>query len=124
MSRTSSSTSGSRTDRLIDRFTDWFTSPHAFLQGLAVTAVWLALLPFGVDPHGWWLLFWFTVFSGITQFPLAYAARRAADKADEAARANERLLRNSSDTMKALLALMEQMEANVEEILEDASGPD
>lgn len=71
--------------RAIDRFTDWFTSAAAFAQGTVVTLAWLVVVFSGVaDRNGWWLLFALTVFSGVTQFPLAYAARRAAEASDRA----------------------------------------
>lgn len=102
------------TSAAIEAFTNWFTSPAAFIQGTVVTVVWLVAVLVGFDPRGWWLLFVFTVFSGITQFPLAYAARRAADASDRALAEIDRemeileqLATNSIDTLRALLHLLE-----------------
>lgn len=106
---------GRTTVLVIDGFTDWFTSARAFAQGTIVTIVWLALVLTGLADHkGWWLLFALTVFSGVTQFPLAYAARRAAEEAHRAGEAAMRqeeaqiqMLRNQQDTLRAILSLTE-----------------
>lgn len=108
----------SLTDSGIDAFTDWFTSPLAFVQGVAVTAVWIGLVALGIDAHGWWLLFGLTVFSGVTQFPLAYAARRASEASDRAlteidtqTELIEQMLRNQADTLTAILELVRHQQA-------------
>lgn len=63
--------------RLAERFTDWLASPRALIQGLVLTFLWLPLVWFGIDAHGFWFLFFATLVSFITQFPLAYASRRS-----------------------------------------------
>lgn len=100
---------------LAERFTDWLASPAALIQGLALTLPWLVLVGLGVDPHGFWFLFFATILSFLTQFPLAYAARRAE--------------RHMLNTMRLLLAVAERLEqgqdaqdAQLEDIEERLEG--
>jgi hypothetical protein len=37
-----------------------------------------------MDPHGFWVLYWLTVYSAVTQPVLAFCSRRASEKADAA----------------------------------------
>lgn len=102
-------------DRLAARFTDWLASPAALIQGILVTLPWLAIVFLGFDKHGFWFLFFATLVSFITQFPLAYAARRAEQH-------SALLLRNLNDTMKLLVALADKIRADQEsqeDILEE-----
>lgn len=62
---------------LAGRFTDWLASPAALVQGIVLTLLWLPLIWFGLDEHGFWFLFFATLVSFLTQFPLAYASRRS-----------------------------------------------
>ncbi|MHB8742556.1 MAG: hypothetical protein ACYC9L_05460 [Sulfuricaulis sp.] len=87
---------------------------------MVLTGIWLVLAFAGVDKNGWWLLFWYTVFSGITQFPLALKAERAGMAAERTASLHAQMLRNQADTMQALLVLTRQIrEAQLEETEED-----
>lgn len=71
-------------ERWLGKFADWFASVAGIIQTSVFVAVVLVVEWFrpSLDPHGFWLLFWLTVYSGITQPVLAFCARRASDKAD------------------------------------------
>lgn len=60
-----------------ERFNRWFTSRGGVYQTLGITVVLVALEATGVvhDPHGFWLLYWLTVYSAVTQPALAAGAR-------------------------------------------------
>lgn len=80
--------------RTVDWFHRWFTSPAAFVQGTVFLLIWLVGIAFNVfDRSGWWLLFILTVFSGITQFPLGYAARKASEEAERVAESQRQLIK-------------------------------
>jgi hypothetical protein len=66
----------------LDRFNGWFASAagvwHTFFFCVAVVAAeyaWPAL-----DPHGFWLLFYLTVYSAVTQPALAYVGRKSGEQ--------------------------------------------
>lgn len=62
----------------MDVFARWFASRAGVLQTTA-TCVVLVVLEYvfpSVDPHGFWLLFYLTVYSAVTQPVLAYVARK------------------------------------------------
>ena len=71
-------------DNLLDRFADWFASKGGVLQTtlLLLLVVTAEMIWSGADPHGFWLLYWCTVYSAVTQPVLAYCQKRAAAKAD------------------------------------------
>lgn len=62
-------------DHLLARFNEWFSSPQGVWQTLGVTAIIVAAeLAFPqLDPHGFWLLYWVTIYSAITQPALAFS---------------------------------------------------
>jgi hypothetical protein len=64
---------------LLNKFDHWFGSAAGVLHTLvAVLAVVVGEVTGWIhDDHGFWLLFWLTVYSGITQPILAYSNRRA-----------------------------------------------
>ena len=86
---------------LAERFTDWLSSPAGLIQGLILTLVWIPLVIFGADKHGFWFLFFATLVSFLTQFPLAYASRRAE--------------MHTLKLMKLMVALAEEIKADVAE---------
>jgi hypothetical protein len=68
-------------ERLLGAFNRWFASAAGVLQTfLMVTAivVWERFYPHA-DEHGFWLLYWLTVYSAVTQPALAYIARKSGD---------------------------------------------
>jgi len=74
----------SATERALEWFADWFASRGGVLQTTVVLLVIVTIEAIfgGLDPHGFWLLYWCTVYSAVTQPVLAYCSRRAAAKAD------------------------------------------
>ena len=65
--------------RILARFTEWFGSGGGVWQTFAVTIIVTAveLTCPSVDPHGYWLLFWMTLYSGVTQPALAYSGAKS-----------------------------------------------
>lgn len=70
---------------MLARFARWFASAAGVWQtlGLVVAVVVLELLHAVRDDHGFWLLYWLTVYSAVTQPLLAFSNRRDTQKADE-----------------------------------------
>ena len=61
---------------MLQAFARWFSSPAGIWQTLALVAVAVVyekIFPH-VDPNGFWILYWLTVYSAITQPILAYVA--------------------------------------------------
>jgi hypothetical protein len=79
----------SRADRALNWFADWFASRGGVWQtAIALLVVVLAERIWShADPSGFWLLYWCTVYSAVTQPILAYCNRLAAEKADRDTRA-------------------------------------
>jgi hypothetical protein len=74
--------------KMLEAFAKWFASGagvwQTFLVSLAVVAaefIWP-----NMDPNKYWVLFWFTIYSGVTQPALAYVAvqSEAAREAEQA----------------------------------------
>jgi hypothetical protein len=64
--------------KVLSRFAKWFASPGGVWQTfLATVALIVAenIWP-DMDPHGFWLLYWLTAYSAITQPVLAYVNRQ------------------------------------------------
>lgn len=63
--------------RILDAFNSWFVSDqgvwHTFL--VTITIVVCEEMFSNLDPHGFWLLYWLTVYSAVTQPALARAGR-------------------------------------------------
>lgn len=60
---------------MLSRFAKWFASAAGVWQTFGAVALIVALELFHVakDDHGFWLLYWMTVYSAVTQPVLAYA---------------------------------------------------
>lgn len=71
-------------DRLLDRFTCWFCSGGGVWQTAAITVAIVVAEATGFlhDNHGFWLLYWLTVYSAVTQPALAHSGAMAADRTD------------------------------------------
>ncbi|TDH56708.1 hypothetical protein E2F47_06145 [Mycobacterium eburneum] len=70
--------------RILEAFNRWFASTAGVWQTFLFTVgvlVWEFCDP-TADPHGFWLLFALTVYSGITQPILAHVAAKAARNTD------------------------------------------
>ena len=63
------------TDKVLRAFNKWFTSGMGVIQtfGITVGIVVVEVAFPGLDPHGFWLLFWLSVYSAVTQPALANA---------------------------------------------------
>lgn len=97
--------------RAVERFSEWFESSTAVWQTLAVCFA-IVIVEFadpGLDPHFFWVLFWLTVYSAVTQPALAYAARRAAELVRQVLAAIHALVAQ-------ILALVEEVRRLVDEI--------
>lgn len=68
------------------------------MQGLVITLLWLPAVFLGVDKQGFAFLFFATLISFLTQFPIAYASRRAEH--------------HTLNMMRLLVALAEEIRAN------------
>lgn len=102
-------------DRLIRRFSVWFSSSGAVWQTTVLVLVWVIaeqVFPQS-DPHGFVLLYVLTVYSAITQPALAFASDQAASEAARATGAARQMLQNQTDTMEAVAAILERMDDNV-----------
>lgn len=67
----------------MDHFADWFASTGGVLQTallVALIVIWEAL-DRRADAHGFWLLYWLTVYSAVTQPVLAFSAAKSAKSA-------------------------------------------
>lgn len=89
--------------RILEAFNRWFTSAagvwHTFiLVGIVVILEQTKVLN---DHNGFWLLYWLTVYSAITQPALAYVARQGGDRED---------------------VILRHLEALVEHVIEDVEG--
>jgi hypothetical protein len=71
---------------MLNRFDRWFGSAAGVVQTLVLVLAVVVAEATGLirDDHGFWLLYWLTVYSAITQPILAYSNRRSV--ADQASR--------------------------------------
>jgi len=71
--------------RLLERFAKWFASPAGVWQTAIVTAAVIAAenIWHSMDPHGFWLLYWLTAYSAVTQPVLAYVNRQDTSHGEE-----------------------------------------
>lgn len=71
---------------MLNRFAQWFASAAGTWQTLIAVAATVVLELTHVihDNNGFWLLYWLTVYSAITQPLLAYTNKRDASKSDAA----------------------------------------
>lgn len=72
-------------NKLLHAFNRWFASARGVWQTLAVTVTVAAveLSNPTIDPHGFWLLWALTIYSGITQPALAYVSDQASIRLGE-----------------------------------------
>jgi hypothetical protein len=69
---------------MLRRFAKWFASSGGVWQtaGLVGLVVVLEILHVVQDDHGFWLLYWLTVYSAVTQPVLAYANKQDTAQGD------------------------------------------
>jgi hypothetical protein len=72
-------------DRALWRFAEWFSDSGGVWQTFVLCLVIVALESLHVipDEHGFWLLYWLTVYSAVTQPALAYSGRLSSNRIEE-----------------------------------------
>lgn len=108
------------------RFNAWFSSAAGVIQVTAVVCGWVLLEQIFPrwDPNGFLLLYVLTVWSAVTQNLLAYGSAQAAREAEKVTAFQSRLLQNQADTMAAMQALLQRLEAQIEDIAEEVETDD
>lgn len=95
---------------MLIQFGKWFVSSRGVWQTLFLvgTVCLIEQIYPGADPHGFWLLYWLTVYSAVTQPALAFVNDRAALRT--AGQLNEELtlLREEVSLTKEELALLRE----------------
>lgn len=115
-------------NRFIQKFSVWFASPLGVLE-TAIVIVGIIIVEKvhpSMDPSGFWILYWLTVYSGVTQPILAYAATMSANESGktqkeikELQETQSQLLRNNADILRTLIAMSQAMEKDIDEIADD-----
>lgn len=87
-------------DSVLGWFGTWFASnlgvwQTAFVATVIVICEWTGLIH---DQHGFWLLYWLTVYSAVTQPILAFVARKAGE-AESAEREIDRKILTHVETL-------------------------
>ena len=80
--------------RWLGAFNHWFASAAGVLQTFVLVVVLVVLERFypHLDEHGFWLLYWLTVYSAVTQPALAFIARQSGDDREAAEARQEKIL--------------------------------
>ena len=89
---------------MLQAFARWFRSPAGIFQTLAlvgVLVIYERLFPHA-DPNGFWLLYWLTVYSAVTQPILAYVADVAGTKTDKVLSEELRLIKEELQILRRL----------------------
>lgn len=97
-------------ERSLSAFNRWFASAPGVLQTFLLViavVVYERIFPHA-DEHGFWLLYWLTVYSAVTQPALAYIARKSGDDHEASDERQEQILRH-------LAAILEHMESRPDE---------
>jgi len=101
-----------KANTLLDKFNRWFASANGVWHTLGFCAVIVAaeyIWP-GMDPHGFWLLFWLTVYSAVTQPALAYVGRQSGEYQGTILTHQDALLTQQSVILAHLQAVLEHIE--------------
>jgi hypothetical protein len=96
-------------DWLAEATVRWLRSRAAFVQIVLATLLWVPLVVFGIDSHGFLYLYIATALSVITQVPLAMIGYRAMLKAESAEERTKSALEGMLATMKAMQVIVEAM---------------
>lgn len=92
-------------------FSEWFISARGVYQTFALVSVLCAieLLFPKLDAHGFWLLYYLTVYSAITQPALAYVSGQSSDHSED-------VLKRVEELEITILAMEERILARMEAI--------
>ena len=95
---------------MLQAFARWFKSPAGILHtiGLVTIIVVVEAAYPSADPHGFWLLYWLTVYSAVTQPILAYVADVAGAKTDSVLNEELQLIKEELRILKLLLDAAEK----------------
>lgn len=96
-------------DKFLDKFSHWFSSAGGSYQMLAATVIIVLAETFfpRMDPQGFYLLYWLTVYSAVTQPVLAYSGVISSTQ-------NEILLEKLMHLIEQNRVLMERQALNSE----------
>lgn len=96
---------------MVAAFSRWFQSASAVWQTLVfvLVVVLIESIRPSLDPHGFWLLYWLTVYSAVTQPALAYASAQSTLEAQKTTAMQMQMLANQADSMKAMRAILEEL---------------
>lgn len=109
------------TDKLIHRFNIWLGSRKGFVQSVVFTLLWVPLVIWRVDSHGFIYLYLATALSLITNFSLAIYARRLQEDSEKFEQLVLQLLKNQQDTMLFLIQEAKEWGEQLDEIEEKSS---
>lgn len=102
-------------DNLVEKFNGWLSSRGGFVQAVIFTLIWVPLVVYKVDPHGFIYLYIATAFSTITQFSVAIIAFKAKIAGDKANEGLIQMLENQVSTMQFLVELAKEIHKEQEE---------
>lgn len=113
--------------RALSRFTHWFDSQGGVYQTFFITmgiVVFEAMFP-RIDTHGFYLLYWLTVYSAITQPALAHSGKIAAlllrQFVEDAFKGLDKKLDRYHEETQGRLRALERQNAQILRKLEDLS---
>lgn len=69
----------------LEMFNAWFTSSAGILHTMSLVLLVVLAEQFHLlrDMHGFWLLYWLTIYSAVTQPALAYVAKKSGDQQEQ-----------------------------------------
>lgn len=96
-------------DRILERFNYWFSSQGGIWETFVITIIVVLTEAFfpNLDPHGFYLLFYLTIYSAVTQPILAYSGKVSSEQ-------NEILLEKLMHLIEQNRVLMERQVLNSE----------
>lgn len=94
---------------LLEKFNRWFCSAGGVWQTMIVTVGLVVAEASGLlrDQHGFWLLYWLTVYSAVTQPALAHSGARSAAAMEEVLARLEAAENQLADAERRILARLE-----------------
>jgi hypothetical protein len=87
---------------MLQAFARWFRSPAGILHTIVLVSVIVVaetVFP-NFDPHGFWLLYWLTVYSAVTQPILAYVADASGNEELKLIKEELQILRQLQDAVE------------------------
>ena len=104
--------------RVIDGQAEWLArslySRWGYVLLVYGSILWVPLVVFSIDDHGFLYLYIATSLSLVTQVPLAMLARKAAQEAMHADTMSRQILENMLSTMEAVHALVQSVRSEME----------